>query len=266
MVQNFGTKRIFKVGRSGRQNRIVFSRKGSVMKRVSVTLLTLAFGLYCGLANATLINVDFGPNSDGNGTFTSGVGETYSGPGAVVGSAGDKWNVTPRTSGAILYDSANQTTGITLTTSGGLGEGTAAAGSSFKDSSFNKLTWDNLIVTSGSSLTVTLSGVTAGSYNLYLYAVPPGDGEDRVGTYTANGKSVAIGPNNSNTTFLEGANYGVLRDVVVGSDHLLTLAVTTAGETDFNGFQLQSVPEPSSLILLGVGLCSLLAYAWRKRK
>ena len=269
MIRNICMKSNFKVGRSGLQNRsVLYSRKGSVMKRFSVTLLTLVFGLYCGLANATLINVDFGPTTDGGGTFTSGQGETYMGPGAVVGSAGDKWNVTGLTSGVSLYDSANQSTGITLSTTGGLGEGTSAAGSAFSSSSYYKLAWDNVLVIASTPLTVTLSGVAAGNYDLYLYAIPPIDGEDRVGNYSANGKSVTIGPNNSASTFGAGTNYGILQNVVVGSDHLLTLSVvaTGGGETDFNGFQLQSVPEPSSFVLLGVGLLGLLAYAWRKRK
>jgi len=263
MVQNIGTKRIFKVGRSGQRNRIVFSRKGSVMKRVSVTLLALAFGLYCDLANATLINVDFGPGAADY--IMTGAG--------LIGSAGDTWNVTGQYSSSgtfALVDSANSSAGVTMTTSGGLFEGTATAPgfTIATDSPYYNLVYDNIVITTGSPFSATLSNLAAGTYNLYFYAVPPGDGQDRVGTYSANGLSTSIGANNNATSMTNGVNYGVLQNVTVGSDHLLTISVvaTGGGETDFNGFQLQSVPEPSSLILLGVGLCSLLAYAWRKRK
>jgi hypothetical protein len=41
----------------------------------------------------------------------------------------------------------------------------------------------------------------------------------------------------------------------------------TSGHTmQFDSVSTGTVPEPSALVLLSVGLISLLAYAWRKRR
>jgi hypothetical protein len=49
-----------------------------------------------------------------------------------------------------------------------------------------------------------------------------------------------------------------------------TIGAVVIGSYDdavkFDNFELSSVPEPSTLMLLGTGLLGLLAYAWRKRK
>ena len=41
---------------------------------------------------------------------------------------------------------------------------------------------------------------------------------------------------------------------------------SSGNQAAFNGFQLDVVPEPSTLVLLATGLIGLLCYAWRKRK
>lgn len=48
----------------------------------------------------------------------------------------------------------------------------------------------------------------------------------------------------------------------------ITLAVTgtTTMSCGFDGLSLTTIPEPSTMTLMAVGLVGLLAYAWRKRK
>jgi hypothetical protein len=54
---------------------------------------------------------------------------------------------------------------------------------------------------------------------------------------------------------------------VIPSDQVVdttndTITFTTDG---FSPFVLAEVPEPCTIVLLGIGAVSLLAYAWRKR-
>ena len=53
-----------------------------------------------------------------------------------------------------------------------------------------------------------------------------------------------------------------------GSQTVYTTAAAGAGapSAQVNAFQVRSVPEPSTVVLLGMAVMGLLAYAWRKRK
>ena len=46
----------------------------------------------------------------------------------------------------------------------------------------------------------------------------------------------------------------------------LTVTGTTTMSCGFDGLSLTTIPEPSTMTLMAVGLVGLLAYAWRKRK
>lgn len=244
------------------------------MRHLAILQLAFAIALASNAAEASLINVDFGPTPDGHGTYKSGDGETYTGPGVTVGSASDTWNVTQMgASNLALVNSAGVATNVKMSVAANY-NGTAAAGSDFTSSAFRNLTWDCIGGKPGSEITVTLTGLTAGTYDLYLYSVPPTDGEGRWATWTITGSttaSVAIGPNSKASTFIQGTNYGVV-EVTVNNTGTLTITSATGtnasgtSESILNGFQLISVPEPASAAMLTFAAIGLLAYAWRKRR
>jgi len=230
------------------------------MKRLGILLAIVCLATLCGTARATLINVDFGTDNDtqkyGNADSTA-----YTGAG-LVGAAGDFWNSTSALSGTMtLKDAGNNDSGVTMTYSGGY---MYCCGTALNDTSYKNLMNDYLI-----SPTVTLTGVAAGKYDLYLYS--SANATDRIAKFTAttsNGSAaVTIGPNTDYVaTFKENVTYGVLQ-VQVGSNGQLNLtSESLGGEIDLNGFQLKSVPEPTAMVLVFSGVIGLLAYAWRKRK
>ena len=120
--------------------------------------------------------------------------------------------------------------------------------------------------------TVTLSGLTEGyTYDLRLYyrqwqtSVPRNINlefdEDGAGPL---GSSVVI-----NEDGLAGARY-LSYAYTATSLGTLTVKLTPLPEHSWNMYGLSNeqvaVPEPATLTLIGMGLLSLLAYAWRKRK
>ena len=230
------------------------------MKRLGILLAIVCLATFCSTARATLINVDFGTDNDtqkyGNADSTA-----YTGAG-LVGAAGDFWNSTSALSGTMsLKNAGNTDSGVTMNYSGNYMYccGTALYGTDYKN-----LMNDYII-----GPTITLTGIAEGNYDLYLYS--SANATDRIAKFaatTSNGSvDVTIGPNTDYVaTFKDGVTYGVLQ-VHVGSNGQLNLtSESLGGEIDLNGFQLQSIPEPTSMIMLFTCVFGLLAYAWHKRK
>jgi hypothetical protein len=224
------------------------------------------------LTQASLISVDFGVAA---GNYTTGQG--------VIGSASDQWNVVNNTSSrpisgsTALTDSNGNATGVAMTYSASGLSGNTASGYYFGGTSLQNLMCDYLFASttfSTTKITLTLSGLAAGTYDLYLFSGAAYATSPRTGTFTAttsvntSGLSVTIYNQSCCSKFSEGATYGVL-EVTVGSDGNLTITsndASSGGEVDLCGFQLQSVPEPASAALLIPIVVGFLAYAWRKRR
>ncbi len=132
------------------------------------------------------------------------------------------------------------------------------------------------MATSSSALDIlTISGLTAPNttYDLYAYAWIGGSWTEPSGGDTVFVKGLTNSPSWTSPNNAGGASF-----VLNGNYHEFAGLSPTAGGTLtinvqgvdgwLNAFQLVShtVPEPSTVVLLGAGLAGLLCYAWRKRK
>jgi hypothetical protein len=231
------------------------------MRKLAVTaLIGFALSTLAVSANAeTLVDV--------------GVGNSVATGAGVVGASGDTWNRLGAGSltASNLVDTSGHNTGESVTIvadNGGGGFANTSPNTSITQS------YDWVHNGPNTAITVTLTGLTANSpYDLYFYNVTdPCCSDGRPGTVTASaangGASAFVASNTTDSSWVAGQNYV---ELPVFADATGTLVFSEAeiggGETDMNGFQLQSVPEPGSLAaMLGSGAVGLLAYGARRRR
>jgi len=270
------------------------------MKKTLLVILSAIGVVSLASVQAQLINVDFNGNATGSQTewgsgWGGGSGPTQTGA-ALLGGLSDSWNgisdaamgftdnttgVTgPINSGPIALNYANgSASGVTMVVNAGgsydanePGWGNSSAFTT-AGSLYSNLMEDEIYSTAAA--TVALSGLTANQvYNLIIYSsgdqnLGAGD-TSKVGTWTVNGNTQTTTWNGTTSTLINGQTYVVFAAQADGSGNLVInyggtpTATGVNPETDFNGFQLQVVPEPSTLALLGMGL-GLPFYFLRRR-
>lgn len=212
-----------------------------------------------------IVDVQFRPSS----------GAVYVGPGAVVGAAGDTWNsftTNNQAAPVTLVDSAGNPTSDQMTWN------VQYMVSHFPSSGFDSTTYKNLmdnylaVINNAPTSTITLTGLAAGNYDLYIYAQGDGASGGRMLTVGVTGLSsqTTTATVAAASSFVKGQNY-LLFAPTVGVDGTLTMTLSNpagSNEADMNGFQLYetglAAPEPGSFGMMALGVVGVLC-ALRRR-
>lgn len=247
-------------------------------------LAVIAIALVAVQAQATIVNVDF----ENNPALSSSV--TYSGQGAMT-ATGDVWNsVHPSAAPEVFFwgesqhdssfasdslvDSTGTPVGMTVSVSGISGtytwtgyEPSPAPGWTTHQNLMN----DWIIQASESvDATVTIGGLTAsGLYNLVVYGHSHEGGGNTVFTIGGVTQTTSTTTSTDDHPLTAGYDYLTFNNVAADGAGNIVVGFRDAvggNQGGFMGFQISSVPEPSTMALLSGGLAGLLAYAWRKRK
>jgi hypothetical protein len=260
------------------------------MKRSLLIVLSVIGTAALASAQVQLINVQFADNATGDAYGGGGptVEPTQSGA-VVLGSAGDTWNAlsgftyssypTGGSGGPYSLVYANGSPSAVSVSSLTFNGSFASVEPNFPSTSaFTGTPWANLMgaYISVPSQTapgyVSLAGLEpSATYNLVLYSAPNA-GEVRSALFTVDGNTLSTAYNGTTSTLIQGVDY--VEFTGVKSDAIGNLVITFSGtgsaqsglsaEGDFNGFQLEQVPEPGTFALAGAGTALLLLGRRRK--
>lgn len=178
---------------------------------------------------------------------------------AVVGAALDQWNLLTDRNGTTvpLKNTSGGASGITLTWTS---DGNAQAEGVFVANGFWTTPYKNLMagyLYESGSANISFSGLTANAaFDLYIYTEGDSGSTGRRLSVTVNSTTTITAPAVATAnTFISGQNYLYLPGVTASGGGVLNIAYSpSVGEANINGLQLEGIPEPSSSILLCLGL------------
>jgi len=190
--------------------------------------------------------------------------------------AATNWNLTGDAGSLSLsYDNATAS-GTTLSLAGGFGAwGIGGVSSPDTDGTYNKAIFDGYYNSVGSTL--TLGNIPFATYDVYVYFSADVDGRTGTvsdGTTTFSFSTMGVAATSGGNAILSltsdtgtgnpAADYAIFSGLT-GSSQIFTLANASDG-MGFAGIQIQAVPEPSVMALVGLGSLALLFKSRRQRK
>lgn len=117
---------------------------------------------------------------------------------------------------------------------------------------------------------ITIAGLSAGQYKVYVYSQGVDDTTELNMSATGNdgltSQDYLLSPLGDETSLIQGKNWQV-RTIDVDGNGTITMSFKSDAElltSVVNGIQIQAVPEPGSMVLLGVG--GVLALSRVRRK
>ncbi len=223
-------------------------------KRLLVSLATCLL-LVVNSAHATPLNFDFGSMG----------GLPSAGFGAASGQTGT-WNkITQLATNSGIVDIYSNTTSVEVTIVASI-----AGNSPLPVGDANNLMEDNFYSRIGESWSISITGLTDGMYDVYLYEphnpnVGTGSGSLNFNAFTH------INGNFYNGSFVQGSNYHLLSNVDVTGGTLTANGSQPRGYSGLSGMQIVSgqqapVPEPATMFLFGTGIAGLAAVSRRRKK
>jgi hypothetical protein len=191
--------------------------------------------------------------------------------------AATNWNLTGAAGSLSLSDNNGTASGTTLSLAGGFGDwGIGGVSGPDADGTYNKSVFDGYYNSLGSTL--TLGNIPFSIYNVFVYFSSDADG--RTGTISDGTSTFSFSTimrnqvdNDPSVTFIQttdtgtlypGANYALFSGLTGGSQ-TFTIANTSDG-MGFAGIQIQAVPEPGVMALVGLGSLGFLLMSRRQRK
>jgi hypothetical protein len=216
-------------------------------------------------AGLLLLTADAAPAANINIDFGTVFGSPSTAYGAAAGQTGT-WNAfTNSPASAALLDVTGAASGVTLAVTPGRTQFSFNnAGTSGNDQALMDDFLDLRNIPS-SLTTFTFSGLTPGTYNVYTYAWASDSASARTTVAVAGALqgSQAVGGAWPGGQAL-GVTYA-LHTVTLTGGNLVVTAGPTTGFGALNGFQIQTVPEPSTLVLSSLGIGALALAQLRRR-